>query len=157
MLHRFALLLLILTALPAAAETIYGQVVGISDGDTIKILDDDRQLHRIRFREIDAPEKDQPFGQASKQSMSDLVYGKDVRAECDGWHRERRLCFVFVGQINVGTEQVARGLAWVYRQYAPKLSPLYALETEARLSKRGLWRDSSPIPPWEWRHGPVKN
>lgn len=144
--------MLVLWTSAVAAETVYGHVVGVTDGDTIKILDGRRQLHLVRLREIDAPEKRQPFGQASKQSMADLVYDKDVRAECQGWHRERQLCLVFDGPTNVGTLQVMNGMAWVYRQYAPRFSPLYLMEDEARQSKRGLWSDAAPIPPWEWRH-----
>ena len=28
-------------------------------------------------------------------------------------------------------------------------------EDEVRLTKRGLWADSDPVPPWEWRKGTV--
>ena len=48
-------------------------------------------------------------------------------------------------------EQVRRGWAWVFVRYAPKNSPLYAVEREARLDRRGLWADDAPIAPWEWR------
>ena len=52
---------------------------------------------------------------------------------------------------NANAEQVQRGWAWVFPRYAPKNSPLYALEREARLDRRGLWADDRPVPPWEWR------
>lgn len=48
------------------AETIVGQVVAVSDGDTIKVLDDSKKLFVIRLMGIDAPEKAQPFGQRAK-------------------------------------------------------------------------------------------
>jgi len=56
-----------------------------------------------------------------------------------------------VGDVNINAEQVRRGMAWVYRQYAHDLS-LYAIEAEAKAARRGLWADPAPIPPWEWRH-----
>ena len=54
---------------------------GIPDGDTITVLDANRQQHKIRLQGIDAPEKAQPFGQRSKESLSRMVFGKDVRVE----------------------------------------------------------------------------
>ena len=55
---------------------ITGKVVSVADGDTITVLDADKTQHKIRLNGIDAPEKAQPFGQRSKQSLSDLVFGK---------------------------------------------------------------------------------
>ena len=48
------------------------------------------------------------------------------------------------------------GLAWWYRKYAPEDRQLAGLEAEARKAKRGLWADSSPVPPWQWRHRPAE-
>ena len=67
-----------MVSVSAFAETISGKVVGVSDGDTITVLDANREQHKIRVSGIDAPEKAQPFGQRSKESMSTLVFGKDV-------------------------------------------------------------------------------
>ena len=79
---RFGLVLL-LSWLPffVAAEQFTGVVVGVSDGDTVKVLDEMKQVHTVRLMGIDAPEKAQAFGQASKQSLSDLVYMKPVSVE----------------------------------------------------------------------------
>ena len=62
----------------ASAETLTGRVVGVADGDTITVLDAHREQHRIRLGGIDAPEKAQPFGQRSKESLSTMVFGKEV-------------------------------------------------------------------------------
>lgn len=146
----FALISLI--ALPVCAETLAGRVVGVSDGDTITLLDASRREYRIRLAEVDAPEKNQPFGQASKKSLSDLSYGRNARAECPNTDRYgRHVCKIFVDGASVNAEQVARGFAWVYRQYAPAGSPLYVLEDKARAAKLGLWQDRNPVPPWDWR------
>lgn len=138
--------------LPTYADTLNGRVVAVLDGDTITLLNATHHQTRIRLAEIDAPEKAQPFGQASKQSLSSLAYGREARAECPTSDRYgRHVCQVFVDGVNVNAEQVARGFAWVYRQYAPAASPLYAAENQARVASMGLWHDNSPTPPWAWR------
>ena len=63
------------------AGTIQGKVVGVADGDTITVLDATNTQHKIRLQGIDAPEKAQPFGQKSKQSLSQMVQSKQVTVE----------------------------------------------------------------------------
>jgi endonuclease YncB( thermonuclease family) len=65
---RIALLFALVIA-SASADILSGKVIGVSDGDTITLLDSNRQQHRIRLAGIDAPEKAQPFGQRSKQAL----------------------------------------------------------------------------------------
>jgi len=64
-----------------------GQVVAVSDGDTIKVLDDSKKLFVIRLMGIDAPEKAQPFGQRAKQSLSELVFQRRVEVQ---WNKRDR-------------------------------------------------------------------
>ena len=52
---------LLLASLPVQAE-FTAKVVGITDGDTIKVLDENNTQHKIRFAGIDAPERKQPWG-----------------------------------------------------------------------------------------------
>jgi endonuclease YncB( thermonuclease family) len=63
---------------------------------------------------------------------------------------QRTLGRIYRGDRDRNAEQVRQGMAWAYRQYA-KDATLYPMETEAKEQKRGLWRDSEPVPPWEWR------
>ncbi len=51
--------MLLALACTANAETITGLVVGVSDGDTITVLDANKVQHKIRLAGIDAPEKKQ--------------------------------------------------------------------------------------------------
>jgi endonuclease YncB( thermonuclease family) len=154
-----AILLLALCDLSTAAEIITGRIVAVHDGDTVTLVDRNNLQHRIRLSQIDAPEighgksnPGQPFGRASKQSLSDLVYGREVRADCETKDKYGRLvCAIWIGQMDVNLEQVRRGMAWVYRKYARETS-YYQAEEEARRTGRGLWGHTDAIPPWEWRH-----
>lgn len=134
-------------SIPALAD----QVIGIADGDTLTVLHGQKPL-RIRLADIDAPEKKQAFGERSKQSLSDLCFGKDATYKAkmiDPYGRTvaRVKC---VGA-DVNRIQVERGLAWVYDQYNTDRS-LPALQASAKAEHRGLWADKSPVPPWEYRH-----
>lgn len=135
------------------AQGLEGQVVGVADGDTITVLVGGRTQVKVRLAEIDAPEKLQAFGQRSKQSLSNMVFGKTVRVEQRDVDRYGRVVGrVFVGTTDVNAEQVREGMAWVYRRYARDKS-LLTIEQEAREARRGLWSDPHPMPPWEYRHG----
>lgn len=141
---------LALVALNAFAE-FTGKVVAIADGDTLTVLLDKRQV-KVRLLEIDAPEKAQAFGDRSRQSLSYLCFGKAVKVDDKGKDRYgRTLAQVTCDGIDANAEQVRQGMAWVYRKYALKDSPLYAVEHEAKQASRGLWADAEPVPPWEWR------
>lgn len=58
-----------------------GKMVGVADGDTVTVLDAGNVQHKVRLTGIDAPEKNQPFGNRSKQSLSDMVFNKTVTVE----------------------------------------------------------------------------
>lgn len=152
-----AALLLTLTAACAWAETITGRVVGVADGDTITVLDAGNQQHKIRLAGIDCPEKNQPYGQAAKQSMSDQVFDRQVTVETNKRDRfGRDIGKVLVSGVDANLEQIKRGLAWHYKKYEREQEPLdratySGAEIEARGAGRGLWSDPAPIPPWHWR------
>ncbi|HCX82795.1 MAG TPA: nuclease [Rhodoferax sp.] len=126
-------------------------------GDTVTVLDDAKRQHKIRLSGIDAPEKNQAFGQRSKESLSDLVFAKTVDVETDKVDRYgRRVGKIWVNGIDANLEQIKRGMAWHYKQYAREQSKEdqreYAeAEDEAREAKRGLWKDVEPVAPWEFR------
>ncbi len=140
-----------------AAAEINGQIVAIADGDTLMILDSGKQQHKIRLAFIDAPEQKQPYGQRSKQSLSDLAFGKDAKADCYKTDRYGRVvCTVFVDGKDVGLAQLDAGLAWWYRKYAHEQLPQKRIDYEsaedrAAADRVGLWQDKDPVPPWEWR------
>ena len=159
-------ILVAIAAFGAQADTLTGRVVSVADGDPITVLDADRQQHKIRLAGIDAPEKGQPFGQKSKECMSDLVYGKEVRVEGDKRDRYgRTVAKVWVTPadcpkcdktLDAGLAMLTVGLAWHYKKYQNEQTPedrgRYAFaEDEARAKHVGLWADADPTPPWDWR------
>jgi endonuclease YncB( thermonuclease family) len=139
------------------ADVLIGQVVGVSDGDTITLLDANKTQHKIRLAGIDAPEKAQPFGQASKKSLSDLIFNKQVNVHWEKKDRYQRvLGKVILGEQDICLEQVKRGMAWHYKQYQRDQTPedrmRYDLaEKEARANRIGLWSDEEPIEPSMFR------
>lgn len=99
-------------------------MVGITDGDTLSLLDSSNQQHKIRLAGIDAPEKRQPFGERSKTSLSALAFNQQATADCPKRDKYRReVCSVFVHGKDVGLEQIATGMAWWYRKYAKEQTP----------------------------------
>lgn len=135
-------------------------MVGIIDGDTIDVLDAQHANFRIRLQGIDAPEKRQAFGDVSRQNLGELVAGKKVEVE---WQKRdqygRIVGKVFCDSRDVCLEQIKAGLAWHYKDYEKEQSEddrrLYAeAELTARSQKLGLWHDSAPVQPWEFRHHP---
>jgi endonuclease YncB( thermonuclease family) len=83
------MLCLLLAVTPAQAE-FTARVVGITDGNTIKILDEYNTQHKIRLAGIDAPERKQPWGIRSRQGLADILAGQTVTIDDrkrDRWGR----------------------------------------------------------------------
>lgn len=142
-----------------SASTLAGKVIGISDGDTIDVLDSSKTTHRIRLAGIDAPEKAQPFGQRSKEHLSDSVFGKQVEVQGGKIDKYgRTVGKILVNGFDANLEQIRAGFAWHYKAYASEQSAddrsLYLMaEEKARAQHLGLWSEKKQMPPWEWRHG----
>ena len=158
---RFLSLILLLLCLYVgnanAAEVLQALVVGVSDGDSITVLDADKHQHKIRLQGIDAPEKAQAYGQKSKESLSALVYRKNVQVL---WAKKdrygRTVGQVMVGGLDACLEQVKRGMAWHYKDFQGEQSAedrdLYdRAEIQARSQRLGLWRDTDPVEPSAFR------
>lgn len=140
-----------------SAATVQGKVVGVADGDTITVLDAQNTQHKIRLQGIDAPEKAQPFGNKSKQSLHEMVHGKQVLVDYQKKDKYGRVVGkVLLNSVDVCLEQVKRGMAWHYKQFANEQSKTdqegYAqAELTAQAQSIGLWKEKSPTPPWLFR------
>jgi endonuclease YncB( thermonuclease family) len=163
MIRYLVLVGLLLQAGQILADTIEGRVVGVSDGDTITLLDSSKTQHKIRLQGIDAPEAKQAFGQASKRHLSNLVFNRDVTAECGKTDKyKRQVCVMTVSGQDANLAQVKAGMAWWYRAYAKEQIPEHraqyqGAEMDAQRQRLGLWRDAEPVPPWEWRKAKREN
>lgn len=151
-------LLLCLNA--AFAARVEAKVVGVTDGDTLVVLDGDSVQHKVRLAGIDAPEKKQAFGARAQQTLAVAVHRKTVVLD---WHKKDRngrlIAKVLIGNRDVGLELVASGFAWHYKAYEREQSTedrlgYAAAELKARQRRSGLWADSAPVPPWEFRRQP---
>ena len=139
-------------SLTAAAGDWTGKVIGITDGDTLAVMQAGRAV-KVRLVEIDAPESRQDFGQRSKQSLSELCFGQVAAVRDQGHDRYGRvLGRVFCAGADANAEQVRRGMAWWYVRYGKDVA-LKRIEEQARAARRGLWAADDPLPPWEFRRG----
>ncbi|EDA6987552.1 thermonuclease family protein [Salmonella enterica subsp. enterica serovar Enteritidis] len=141
---------------------LIGKVVRVLDGDTFELLVDQQPV-RIRVTGIDAPEKDQPFGQRSRQSLAGMVDGNPVAVRVKGKDRFGRTLGAVYAKIcapsapclavYVNAEQVKTGMAWAYRFHGQAVDPaMLKLETQARSERVGLWSAPNAVEPWKWRH-----
>ena len=129
-------------------------MAAVIDGDTLALVDG----RRVRLLGLDAPETrhpdmagPQPFGEAARDRLSDLVLGRTVRLERDVTDRDhfgRTLRHVWLGRRLVAAELVSSGLAHA-QPIAPDLRHagcLRAAESVARAGARGLWGLPRPTP-----------
>lgn len=154
---KFIAVFAFLTTLNVSASEIVGQVIKVTDGDTITVLDANNDQYKVRLSGIDAPEKKQAFGNVSKQSLADMVAGRVVTVGYNKRDRYGRVVGkVMLNAMDVNLEQVKRGFAWHYKQYEREQDvedrSIYAQEEYlAQRGTVGLWVDKNAIPPWNFR------
>lgn len=152
----FAMFLLtMLLAVPAwAAQVFEGKVVGISDGDTLTVLTDQKQQIKVRLYGVDCPETKQAYGTRARQFTSDKVFGKRVRVEVADTDRYGRTVGIVTapGGSVLNSDLLAGGMGWLYTAYCKKpfCRDWKKLEEGARIAHKGLWADTA-VPPWEFR------
>ena len=132
------------------SATFNAKVIAVLDGDTV-LIKRGTGILKVRLVEIDAPEKSQPFGASSQQSLAGMVLGKPVQFSSQAFDQYgRMIAHLSVNGLDVNAEQIKRGMAWEYSHFHSNHA-LVALEAEARAAPRGLWAMSQPMPPWDWR------
>ena len=147
----------------APGAQIHGVVVGVTDGDTITLLDEQRVAHKVRLAGIDAPEKHQDFGQRSKQNLSAMAFGRQADVETYKVDRYGRwIGKVVVNGADLNIRQIEAGLAWHYKAYEREQSAAdrmtyAAAEEKAKSLGRGLWSIPAPQAPWEFRRGAYRS
>ena len=128
-----------------------GEIVNVVDGDTLDVLVANALL-RVRLDGIDCPEKNQAFGQSARTFTIDMSLHKIVTVLVKGKGKYGRTLGEVVladGHI-LNRELVKAGMAWQYKRFS-KDRTLEALESEAHSKRVGLWADSDPVAPWDYR------
>lgn len=151
----------------------------VHDGDSFKCAQTSGKVVTLRLYGIDAPEAKQPYGQASRKKLVELLSRRTLDAQTMDTDRYGRTVAVvrivgvartvgaastvtarqmgneaMVNEAVVNEAMVRAGLAWVYDQYCADediCAGLRQAEAEARRAKRGLWAQADPTPPWVWR------
>ncbi|GBG15582.1 uncharacterized protein NMK_3193 [Novimethylophilus kurashikiensis] len=155
------LLLLWLFAAQTHADILIGQVVGIESGDTIRLVDQNSRSMRVRLIGIAAPRLQQPFGKESQSHLGSLLSGQQVNVL---WNK-RSADGALVGKVmlaapggqpqDAGLQQIDDGMAWWHLETVEDLGQAdrgayQHAEFDAKIHRRGLWRDTNPQPPWKW-------
>jgi micrococcal nuclease len=138
--------------LSVQAASFTGEVFRVVDGDTIEVLFNEQPL-RISLHGIDCPDRSQAYSVEAKKFTSDLVTGKKVKVVVITQERQGRIYaeVVLPDERILNLELIMSGLAWWHREQAPEDRELEAMEKAARESKKGLWADPDPTPPWKFR------
>lgn len=158
------LVMLCCVPLLAQAEIFSAKVIAVLDGDTVLVLRGAQKI-KVRLANIDAPEvghagmgglppnsqKDQPFGTQSRVSLLEMVGKKQVQIDSQAVDQYgRTVGQISVDGLNVNQEQVRRGMAWEYSHYHSDKTYI-GLQSDAQQARRGLWTQTSPQAPWQWR------
>ena len=143
-------------------------VTRVADGDTITVRNRDGATHKIRMHAVDAPELNQAGGEQSKRWLTEQLMNKDVKIVVNNIDRYKRQVAKVVlpvenceqrwcdGETDVNLKAIEAGHAWWYKEYARSQSIedrlLYeAAEDKARTARKGLWQQTAPLAPWQWR------
>lgn len=171
--HTLRLILFTAAVLAAACsqgETLHGRVTRVFDGDTVSLRANGME-HRVRLQGIDAPEHDQPYGDAARDYLQSLILNQEVRLETDKRDKYGRLlgklwvqppdCPRCGKTLDANLAMLTVGLAWWYRFYRQELSEedqgrYEFAEFEAKSKGAGLWQDENPTAPWDWPRGDRK-
>ena len=143
--------LLIFISLEGSCELIQNlQVEKVIDGDTV-YGSLNGKTYKLRLTEIDAPERNQPFGRQSKVFLRDLLKDGEFNADISGQDQYGRyLARLYDNGVDINRKMVSEGMAWVYDDYVTDKT-FYQNQQEAQEQKKGLWSKRYPAPPWEWR------
>ncbi|OGT90173.1 MAG: hypothetical protein A2286_06620 [Gammaproteobacteria bacterium RIFOXYA12_FULL_61_12] len=143
--HALIALLILLFAGPCRAAVMSGWVVWVVDGDTLHLMDEAGERHRIRLSGINAPEKDKPFAQGARDQLVSLVQGKRVSVYWDKVDKYERIVGKVVSEgRDINLALIRTGYALWYRRFAQEQNPVDQMlyenaEQAAKREGAGLW------------------
>lgn len=147
--------ILFLCCVAADAATLQAKVVEVKTGNSLVITNINRSV-KVRLKSVAPPEAGQPYAEAATDHLKRLVLDQTVTVDythlADGYLNAR----VFLNGIDIGSQMLRDGVAWYdhatdYELNASDRSLYAQCEQAARNEKRGLWKDESPLAPWEFR------
>jgi endonuclease YncB( thermonuclease family) len=136
---------------PAAPAPWIGKAEAPIDGDTLRVRDQTDKLHKVRIQGIDAPEDGQPFFKASRDHLGKVTTGRELEVtEVGKDPAGRTIATIRSKGQDLRIDILAAGMAW-YQRSAVEDPVLEAEERRAKSRNLGLWIDTNPVAPWEWR------
>lgn len=144
----FVISLLFLVLCVSAQDTC--RITRVIDGDTYELLCDS-QKKIVRLMNVDAPEKDQFYGQRVTDTLSQMLTGSlvSVHLQKKDFYG-RNLGQILWNDITLDSLLIANGWAWHYHKFSKDPS-LAEVQDVARSDACGLWECSYNVPPWIWR------
>lgn len=128
-------------------------VIAIQTGDMMTVKCPNRSPMTVRVSAIDAPERNQAWGERSRLALSDLCLKELARVTPRTTDSQKRtIADVECRGRDVAQHMVRTGNAWVYDRHAREYGNLYGIEFEARKTRAGLWAEKSPVAPWDFRY-----
>lgn len=151
---RYVFIVLLFLSVSTAFSQYRGKITKVEDGETLWITLDNGDEEKVRLYGIDSPELDQEFGVAAKKNLENYLHHV-VDLEYKSRDSENYMLAIVTYKtkedeiFNLNQELVKAGFAWRNKYSDDK--DLAKLEKQAKKNNMGLWRNSEPIPPWEWR------
>ncbi|MBI5094261.1 MAG: thermonuclease family protein [Candidatus Hydrogenedentes bacterium] len=141
-------------AMAVPGELLTTKVTAVLDGNTLEIADAAHpgQSVKVVLYGVDCPELGQRSGGEARDYVNTLCLGLTVTIQT---HRVSKANTV-LGEVtlpsgvDLNRRLLERGLAWLASD-VPSDPELAEVEQQARAAKRGLWQESNPTPPWEYR------
>lgn len=153
-LFMLTIVMAVIAVLPQYGWCWHGYVFKVMDGDSLRVKKGGK-VYEIRLYGIDTPEYGQRYGGKAKRFTKARTYKKTVSIQDKDVDQYGRIVALVKSQGRlVNQELVTAGLAWVYPRYCLDTKICNSMqkdEKRARKARRGLWKDTHPLPPWEWR------
>jgi len=142
--------LLLLSSAPGHAGITY-TVSNVYDGDTVELKSNSGDKLKLRLSDIDAPERNQEFGQKARRALIKLCKGSVISVELAGKDKyNRHLGKLECNRTDASLYMAEHGYAWHNEKYSDNKAVRNAAAT-ARKMHIGLWGADKPLPPWVWR------
>jgi endonuclease YncB( thermonuclease family) len=139
------------------AGVLKGKVVGVIDGDTVTVLVESKAQKQIRIKGIDAPEKEQLFGNNAREYLTNILLNKKIIVEYSTLNVERQILGkIILDGKDIGLGMIESGFAWFCEEHKSELTEeeisLYSLsQSKAQSNTLGLWQNPNPTSPWKFR------